>query len=193
VSIRSELRLLPVAALIVVLGLTFAPASFAGENDNTPGPTKVGEVAGPQGPAGAPGPAGSQGPAGPQGGAGSQGAAGSQGPAGPEGSAGPQGPAGPQGSAGKNGKNGKNGSSGGVLGTTFATQNTPTATRHASTHGVLGVETTLARGGVQAGAGGMAVASSPANTIPILLAGGGVLLLVAAGSGLVPARRRSNG
>jgi hypothetical protein len=59
VKIRSAIRLLPLAAVIIVLGLAFAPVSFAGEDGDSPGPTQVGEV---QGATATQSPAGHQGP-----------------------------------------------------------------------------------------------------------------------------------
>jgi hypothetical protein len=59
VRIRSSMRLLSLAALVLVLCLAIAPASFAGEDDGGPGPTQVGEVSGPSS---TPAPASSTGP-----------------------------------------------------------------------------------------------------------------------------------
>jgi hypothetical protein len=53
------MRLLSLAALVLVLCLAIAPASFAGEDDGGPGPTQVGEVSGPSS---TPAPASSTGP-----------------------------------------------------------------------------------------------------------------------------------
>jgi hypothetical protein len=77
---------------------------------------------------------------------------------------------------------------------------TRSSSKSHSSHAVAGVQTSLqksdtvrARGGIQTGVGGMAVASTEGKTLAVALAGGGILLLVAAGSGLVPLRRRSEG
>jgi hypothetical protein len=140
------MRLLPLAAVIIVLGLAFAPVSFAGEDGNSPGPTQVGEVQGPP----AQSPASHQGPS---------------------------------------TARGTSTSSSSVAGATHSVSHST------ARHGVLGTQTALRTQttGIQAGLGGASVSSSTGAALGIALVGGGMLLLAAAGSGLVPLRRRSDG
>ncbi len=74
--------------------------------------TRIGNIAGPQGPIGSTGPVGPQGVIGPAGPAGPQGAIGLAGPAGPQGLTGPVGPTGPAGAQGVPGATGPQGPAG---------------------------------------------------------------------------------
>jgi hypothetical protein len=158
-------RLLLIAVSVIALALALAPVSFAGEDDSS-GPTQVGEIAGPittPAPAEQIGPA----PAAPT-------------PAAPAPVAAAPVAAAPVASA-----------------TSPSTSQSSTSTKKSSVKGVSKTvvktistkDTVKAKGGIQAGYGGMATQST---SLPMTLAfAGGILFILAGAAGFTPLRRRS--
>jgi hypothetical protein len=156
-------RLLLIAVSVIALSLSLAPVSFAGEDDSS-GPTQVGEIAGPT--ITTPAPAEQTGPTAPA----------------------PAAPAAPEASAPAASAPVASSPS-----TSSSTASTKSAVKGVSKTVVVKTistkDTVKAKGGIQAGFGGMATQST---SMPMTLAfAGGILLLLAAAAGFTPLRRRS--